>query len=362
MKHWLKRLHLTCALAAGFFLLNLAISAGLLLFAKDIMQLVQPQYWQTETAKGELDIPRTVSDILQLAEQQQRQVKQIQIDSHPDSPWLVLLRDGRQWNYDPANQRIIHRLDQGDDFYHWILHWHRWLLMGQNDGSSWARHVTASAALLLIVGIMLGYLMWLSRKSPIKRLRIKPLASRHGRFYQYHLLAGIFIGLPLLLIAFTGLSFNWSTQPIFEAATLSKMQERRNDKAVSVGGLDMLQASLQKAQKSLPEARFSRLYFPQSADQPLLIRMQYASERAPFSYVWLDAGSAELLSLYDSARAPAANDWWDFKYAFHSGLWLGKLTTWLWLVLMVGLSFLVVSGYYLYFKRRSQLRSKRATP
>ncbi|EGG98465.1 putative uncharacterized iron-regulated membrane protein [gamma proteobacterium IMCC2047] len=139
------------------------------------------------------------------------------------------------------------------------------------------------------------------------------------------------------------------------------MQERRNTKAVTVGGIGQLQASLQKAQQSLPQARISRLYFPQTAEQPLLIRMQYPSEKAPFSYIWLDAGSAELLTLYDSARAPAANDWWDFKYAFHSGLWLGKLTVWLWLLLVIGLSFLVLSGYYLYFKRRSNNKKTATT-
>lgn len=365
MKTWFKRLHLACALLAGFFLINLTLSAALLLFAKDLQQLLQPQHWQLQSAPSADaaladNLSQQVVKLQTLAAQSQRSIQQIQIDTQPNWPWQVVLSDGRQWNYDPAQQRIIHRLDQGSDLYHWALYWHRWLLFSNDNYIPWVRHLISSAALLLMSGLLLGYGLWLLGKSPLKRLRIKPLKKRHGRFYQYHLLSGVVIGLPLMLIAFTGLSFNWPTQSIFEAATVSKLQPRRNDKPVTVGGLEQLQASLQKAQESLPQAQIRRIYLPKTADQPLLVRLQYEWEQAPFSYAWLDAGNAELLTLYDSAKAPAANYWWDFKYAFHAGLWLGKVTTWLWLLLLAGLSFLLLSGYYLYFKRRVRLSPRKS--
>lgn len=359
MKTWFKRLHLSCALIAGLLLLSLATSASLLVFGKQLQQSLQPGYWQIKPLPENFDIHPAIADIRHKAALESRKIRQIRIASRPDWPWQVELADGEQWNYDPAEGRIIHHLRQGQDFYHWAMRWHRWLWMDEGAAHHWLRHSISAASLLLIIGLLLGYLMWLEQKKPLKRLRVMPLKTHYGRFYQYHLLAGVITGIPLVLIALTGISFNWSTQPLFEAATLSRIEALQAPRKVAVGGLEQLDKALDIAKDRLPNAAIRRIIFPANPHAPLQVRMQYPWEQAPFSHLWLDAGSGKVVAQHDSAQASRANRLWDFKYALHTGSWYGISSQLLWLLIAWCLLFMLVSGYYLYFKR---LRASRRTP
>ena len=41
----LRRIHLLLALLSGFLLINISISGGLLIYAKEIQTIINPQYW-----------------------------------------------------------------------------------------------------------------------------------------------------------------------------------------------------------------------------------------------------------------------------------------------------------------------------
>lgn len=357
MKIWFKRLHLIFALIAGLFLINISLSSSLLVFGKDIQQLWHPKQWTISQSAQPVDLTRTLTGILAQAENNNRSITQITISNRSEWPWEIQLTNGEQWNVDPNNGDIIHRYQQGEDFYNWCPRWHRWLWIDNKTFKPWARHLISGVSLVLILEVILGYLLWsIPRRGMLKRLRLRPGRDWRTRFHQYHLLIGVLFGVPLLLVAFTGLSFNWPTQSIFETVTSSTMAIRANNKAATVGGLDQLEVSLHKAQQALPNASIRRIYFPKNAMDPLQVRMQYAGEEASFSYIWIDAGNAEILTLYDSAEAPVANDWWDFKYAFHVGLWLGSITQWLWLLIALLPAAFTLSGGYLYYKRCVQKR------
>lgn len=359
MKFWLKRLHLTLALIAGLFLTSISLSASLLLFSKDIQQILQPTHWEIIPPAQPPDITQVLNVLMTKVASEGAAIAQLEISDRPDWPWVVSLTNGEQWNLNPTSGRIIHRYQPHEDFYHWCMRWHRWLWVESTTFKTWARHIISGAALLLIIEIILGLIMWsMPRRSMLKRLKLRPARRWHGRLHQYHLLAGVLFGVPLIIIAFTGISFNWPTQKIFERVTFSNMQARENNHAVSTGGLKKLNLSINNARQTLPEADIRRIYFPQKSDTALLIRMQYPNEKAPFSYLWMDGGTGQLLTVYDSATAPPANQWWDFKYAFHTGSWFGKVTQWLWLLMALLPALFSLSGLYLFYKRRALTQNK----
>lgn len=48
LKLWLRRTHLILTLVSGLFLICLSITGAILVYAKDIQRLVQPQLWTVE--------------------------------------------------------------------------------------------------------------------------------------------------------------------------------------------------------------------------------------------------------------------------------------------------------------------------
>lgn len=359
MRFWLKRLHLTLALIAGLFLISVSLSASLLVFGKDIQQILQSTHWEIIPPPQPPDFTQALNDLMAQVASESADIAQLNISDRPDWPWVVSLTSGEQWNLNPTSGRIIHRYHPHEDFYHLCMRWHRWLWIEDKTLKPWARHIISGATLLLIIEIILGFIMWsMPRRGMLKRLKLRPARTWRARLHQYHLLTGVLLGIPLIIIAFTGISFNWPTQKIFETATFSSMQARENNHAVSTGGLEKLSLAIHNARKTLPEASIRRIYFPQKNDTPLLIRMQHPNEKAPFSYLWMDGGTGQLLTLYNSATAPPANQWWDFKYAFHTGTWFGKATQWLWLLMALLPALFSLSGLYLYCKRRAPTQRK----
>ncbi|MEH6358346.1 MAG: PepSY-associated TM helix domain-containing protein [Pseudomonadales bacterium] len=359
MKRWFKQLHLALALLAGVFLISISVSGALLVFGKDIQQLLQPTYWEINPPSQAPNITQVLNIVNSQLNHENLHIHQLSISNRPNWPWVLTLSNREQWNINPATGEVLYRYQQGSDFYHWIMRWHRWLLIEDQTLKPWLRHAMSTVSLILIIEIIVGLIMWLTPlRGMLKRLKLKPGRTWRARLHQYHLLAGIVFSLPLIAIAFTGMSFNWPTQKIFELATFSNMQARENNLAGSPGDLAKLAIAVDTAQQALPEAKIQRIYFPQKNEAPLLIRMQAPNEKAPFSYLWIDAGTGQLLTLYNSARAPSANQWWDFKYAFHTGIWFGKISQWLWLLMALLPALFTGSGLYLYYARWAQRQEK----
>lgn len=351
MKRRFKQLHLVLALIAGLFILNASISGSLLVFGKELQQLLQPDRWTISSGSKPVDVVAVVKRISQATQEQGLKIEQIRIEEKSDRPWVITLSNAVQWNFNPYTEEVIHRYPKDQDFYHKILSWHRWLLMEDSSTKPWARHITSSAALVLIIEIVLGYLLWFNPKKTRRKHQPPSKKNWRHRIRQLHTTVGVNSGIVLILVAFTGLSFHWSTAPLYEAATFSTLQARPKLKPVTKGGLNQLDVALQQAGNDLPHAALRRIHFPKHSGEPLLLRMQYPNESAPFSYVWVDGGSGQVLGMQDSAESNRANRLWNFKYAFHIGDFGGAFTKALWLLLALLPGLFTVSGLWLFWKK-----------
>ncbi|MFA0812172.1 PepSY-associated TM helix domain-containing protein [Microbulbifer epialgicus] len=359
MKRRFKQLHIVLALISGLFILNASITGSLLVFGKELQQLLQPDLWTIAPDNKSVDIVAVVKGISQTAQEQGLKIEQISIEEKPDRPWVITVSNAVQWNFNPYTEKVIHRYPKGQDFYHKIMSWHRWLLMEDNATKSWARYITSSAALILIIEIVLGYMLWFNSKKARRKYRRSGKNNWRLRIRQFHISVGVYTGIVLILVAFTGLSFHWPTAPLYEAATFSAMEPRPKLEPVTKGGLDQLDVALQQAGTHLPDAALRRIYFPKQEGESLLLRMQYPDESAPFSYLWIDGGSGHVLGVQDSSKLSRANRLWNFKYAFHIGDFGGGVTKALWLLFALLPGLFVVSGLWLFlsmsFKRKGIL-------
>lgn len=101
---------------------------------------------------------------------------------------------------------------------------HRWLLFETAFGEKPLKNVVSVCALLLIINVLVGFYLWVKPKNRLKRLAIKPKAKFKVLMYQLHTVLGVYVLLPLLLIAFTGITFNWksATKTLVETVAFFK--------------------------------------------------------------------------------------------------------------------------------------------
>ncbi len=365
---WLRRLHLALALLAGIFLIMASISGALLVFAKEAQQALYPDQWRTSSTQKAVDIQKTVSDIQKLVIEKNFSIEKIQISDKPEWPWIITLSNQQQWNYDPETGKVIHAYPKSHDLYHRLLAFHRWLLIEDDAGTAkpWARHITSSAALVLIIEIVLGYLLWFNPGRP-KRQSLKPPTKKTWRaqIRYLHLLFGVSSGAILVLIAFTGISFNWPAAPIYEAVTFSSLLPRSTPAPVRSSIPSSTQYSkkpnklvLENAIKTLPDTQLRIIYFPRNNNDPTMLRMQHANQAAPFSYIWIAPDNGQVVGIHDASKKHRANQLWDFKYGFHTGVFGGITTRLLWLLLALMPGLFTISGVWLYSVRLRQQYSR----
>jgi uncharacterized iron-regulated membrane protein len=371
MNQWLIRFHLALALLAGIFLLSASISGALLVFAKEAQQAFHPEQWQTSSSPKTVDVKKSVTDIQHLVMQHNFSIEKIQISDKPEWPWIITLSNNLQWNYDPNTREVIHSYPKNQDPYHRLLAFHRWLLLEDDTGTAkpWARHITSTAALILIIEILLGYFLWLRSGRP--SLKRPDKKTWRTQIRHLHLLFGVTSGAVIVLIAFTGISFNWPTAAIYEAVTFSKMQPRAIPDPVSSTATSSntnydkdttLEFALSNGMNHLPHAQIRIIYFPKDNKTPMMLRMQHENQAAPFSYVWVELGSGQVVGLHDATQKHKANKLWDFKYGFHTGVFGGMNTRLLWLFLALMPGLFTISGLWLYFERRRYLSCNQPSP
>ena len=108
--------------------------------------------------------------------------------------------------------QVLYEYDYYTTIYGFTMALHRWLLYEDGDKNRPLRNWVSVCALILIIEILLGFYIWVKPKNRMKRLAIKRKAKFRVLMYQLHTVLGVYFLIPLILIAYTGMAFNWKTQ------------------------------------------------------------------------------------------------------------------------------------------------------
>jgi uncharacterized iron-regulated membrane protein len=223
LKLWLRRTHLALALISGLFLLIISVTGALLIYAKDLQHLMQADKWLvTEHAKH-----RNYNELIAHVQQQTGQpVHFFMPETNPTLAWQFKLVDNSYVSVNPYTNDILYRYQSTDTLYGFTLALHRWLLWQDNDGNKPLQNWVSVCALMLIINLLIGFYLWVKPNKRLKRLAIKPSAKLRVLLYQLHTVLGVYLFIPLILIAFTGMAFNWkiATQTVLEFVTVSHIE------------------------------------------------------------------------------------------------------------------------------------------
>jgi len=360
MKTWLRRCHLVLALTSGLFILSLSLSGSLLVFSKDIQAWLNPSDWLISQNNSVQRKPLALSQLLQkIALVSDANITFIEQPQDVNAAWLVRLSNNDYLNINPYTGEVLLRHHFFDTFYGFVMSWHRWLLFKTHTNKMPLQVLMSIASLILIIELIIGCYLWLKPKKPLQRLKVKWRSKRKVLLYQLHSTLGVFACLPLILIAFSGMAFHWqpATQQIVEWLTMSQVQRHHFTPPVLHQRQGYhLDKAFQSAQSALPDGKVYRVYLPNNDNEPLALRIKMPNESHANSWSWADPYSGALLDSFDASKTNTASKIWYFRYNFHIGDFIAWPIKVLWFVLSLVPSFLVLSGLYLYIKRRQKLR------
>ncbi|GAA61425.1 hypothetical protein P20652_3302 [Pseudoalteromonas sp. BSi20652] len=185
-----------------------------------------------------------------------------------NAAWQFRLTNKHYASVNPYSGDVINVYELTDTIYGFAQGLHRWLLFENSKGEKTFRNWMSVCALMLLVNVLLGFYIWVKPKNRIKRLAIKPGAKLRVLLYQLHTVLGVFFFIPLIFIAFTGMSFNWKTQTqsIVEFVTFDKVENRpkppKIETPISVNLPYQYNLAIKNATAIFPNGELFRIYLP----------------------------------------------------------------------------------------------------
>jgi uncharacterized iron-regulated membrane protein len=346
-------LHLVLALVCGLFITCLSITGALLVYAKDIQTLIQPEKWTVHKQATELPFSHIINA---LETKTGRQVELLMPQAEPHLAWQAKLNSGEYVSLNPYTAEVLYQYDYYSTLYGFTMAIHRWLLYQNSDNTKPLQNWVSITALVLILEVIVGFYLWVKPKNRIKRLVIKRRAKFRILMYQLHTVLGVYLAIPLILIAFSGIAFNWksATQGVVEALTFSHVEPRpvpaplsKSDNVTAIA----IDNSYNNAMAIFPNARLFRIYFPTKPGDHIGFRLQNPGESHAYSWVWTNPLNGRVTGFYDASKANTATQVWNFKYKFHIGDFAGPVLQFVWIFIALLPAFLTLSGFYFCYKR-----------
>lgn len=348
----LRKLHFYIALISAIFLTVLCLSGALLIFADSLDKTLFPAQWaaQPEGTRGNID------SMIQIVEQETHAtVTMIDVGLKDDDVWRFKLSSGKYANLDPYRMSVTKHYDYHEHIYGFTMQLHRWLLLQNKEGNKPLQDWVSIVSLSLMLNMLVGFYLWYKPKYPLKRLRVRLTANTKILFSQLHNVAGVFCVVPLLLIAFSGIAFNWQVpvKTILETLMVDDIESRPVVDYTLDKGAPRLPVSqlVSKGINTLEAGVLYRIYLP-TENQPLRLRIKMPNETHAYSWVWIEPNSGEVLASYNGEKANFVTQVWRFKYKFHIGQFISPHMEWLWLLLCLLPLCLLFTGLWVKIKRR----------
>lgn len=327
-----------------------------MIYAKDIQHLIEPTKWQVKPQKNLMPYDALIQSV-------EAQTKQKTTFFMPelasDTAWQFRLANKHYASVNPYSGDVINVYESTDTIYGFAQGLHRWLLFENSKGEKTFRNWMSVCALLLLINVLLGFYLWVKPKNRIKRLAIKPKAKFRVLMYQLHTVLGVYFFIPLMLIAFTGMAFNWKTQTqsVLEFVTMNKVEQRPKAPKITASAHTTLNynQAIKNAVDVFPDGEVYRIYLPKKDDETLALRMKNPGESHAYSWVWANPFTGKILNSFDASKTNFTTQAWNFKYKFHIGAFAGPIVQFLWLLIALALAFFIISGFYFWAKRHKWL-------
>ena len=211
MKKAFRKIHLWLSVPTGIIITLVCFSGAMLVFEKEITEVVKPELYFVKEAKGE---PIPMQQLMEKVEEtlpDSVSISGVTVFADSTRTYQVSLTKPRRASI-YVNQYTGEVTGRSErlPFFNTMFHLHRWL-MGSSSGVG--KLLTGICTLVLVFILITGILMWLTnRHKPLKASLAIHVTKGWGRFWHdLHVAGGIYATIFLLAMALTGLtwSFSW---------------------------------------------------------------------------------------------------------------------------------------------------------
>ncbi len=370
MRQLLILLHKYTGLTLGVLLTVTALSGSLLVFDRELDELLTP-----DTASFE---PATTLASFQLALDNARaavdngtEPTRLMLGRHSGAPHIIRFPTPEgapgpiEVSINPGTGEALSVRTWGEYPVTWIYHLHLSFLGGHTG-----EIVVGIMGFCLLFFCLSGVVIWWPKISKGQRqwrraLTIKRGAGSFRLNYDLHKTTGIYL-LPLfILLAVTGIEIVWHDP--FERVVAAVLPVREDPNPLSQPGPGdiTIDDAAEIAQAVFPESRMGRLYLPATDTAPWRVTFMHPNEwwnEYGASTVYIDRYNGAVLDIWDSRELPAGSTFLTWMFPLHNGDALGmpgRIAIFISGLLMAGL---FITGIYMWLKkRRPALRKEKQT-
>lgn len=337
-------LHLWVGLVAGTLFAVLGLSGSVLVFHADLLQWQHPQLATQEPVTD----GRVLAGVLDAWAP--RGLSAIDLPREGLPAWQAYFDDGSRRYFAPDDGALLLSRTTGDDWLLWLHEFHVELLAGE-PGHQVVGVVGWIALGLLVTGLYLWWPRfgpWLSHLRPYRGPPVR-------RWLSWHRCAGVLL-LPLLLVVTsTGVAM------VYHDGARSLLTglfgggpAPRAPVQPAAGRAPDWPRILDAAGAALPDARLVRTSLPAKGSDVVGFRVKLPAEWHPNgrSLVFVDAAGNRLLLAHDATRQALGARLDEAVYPLHIGAVGGR--PYRWAVALAGVlpTFLLVTGFLLWLRRR----------
>lgn len=348
----LRKLHFYLALLLAIPLIVTSLTGALLVYGAELQRLLSPvEQWRVAPQAEPLPLAELVSAVTD--QHPDYRVWSISRSLDPSFAYSAWLADGKgAASINQYTGEVLHLYQPNRTYEGWVTALHRrWLSEGK--ASKWVRHAVSVVALLLVVEVLLGVWIWWKPPKPFQRLWLSKKFSLRYNVLRLHQLTGLVTGLVLIVIAVTGMSFYWD-KPIRRLLEIGFQERVIKPSPPAFGELQPLAdlgAAIDLAQASVPDGIVQRVQPPDRPGKPAVIALTTEPQTLP-TQVWVGDEPQRVLYVFDGRRESTVTWLWQFRYAIHFGNFAGPWLRPLWVILALCPAAFVVSGLWLYARRR----------
>lgn len=370
------QLHLWLGLTSGLIVVIMAATGCILAFEEELKHIVHPNRYFVE------NIGRKKLELSQLTEKAEKalpeglKVKRVVMSSDPSRTYVfrTLKMDEEAWTYwgtylyyyriyvDPYTGKVQEVEDAKKDFFEIVLDLHRRLLLGEKIGKTITGYSTLIFAIILLSGLVIWYPRKMSKAMLKGMFFIKTSANWKRINYDVHNVLGFYAVIPLLLISYSALMWNFEdvdqwvkntlngntpTEKKAKSTIPSEEFSNRNNILDLIGNI---------MEKGLKDKKSALINFPRSEEGTYYTELTYDGRQYRNEHFNFDQYSGDILKSqsYKNKNIGYGTALRERNYDLHTGSILGLTTRIIYFLTAVIALSLPITGFIIYLNKKKK--------
>jgi uncharacterized iron-regulated membrane protein len=359
----------------------MAATGCILAFEKELKHAIHPEKYFVKTIRKE-KLPFSVLKLnAEQALPDSLKVSRVEISSDPSGSYAFrsLKMNDEAFTYwgtyiyyyrvyvDPYTGKVLDVENAKNDFFEIVMDLHRRLLLGEKIG----KIITGYSTLILAIILVSGLVIWFPRKMNKKALKgmflIKTSAKWKRVNYDMHNVLGFYAVIPLCLISYAALIWNFEDVDKWVKKTLNG-KAKTEQKAKSTipteeysDKKNILNIVGDKVEKSLADKKSALISFPKTEEGTYYAEVTYGDKQYQNEQFNFDQYSGKILKhqSYKDKNIGNGTALRERNYDLHTGSIFGMTGRIVYLFAGMIAASLPITGFIIYLNRKKKKPKKK---